>query len=141
MLGRGLIRRCARCGSGRLFRRWFSMVDRCPGCDYRFEREEGFFLGAYVVNLGITQLAVVAYIGAAVVATLPDPPILALSVGGGLVAGITPLLAYPFSKTFWTAIDLIMHPAHLVGSEAPGSEREKAPLREGGQIGGFDSGA
>lgn len=113
LLGRGLVRRCARCGSGRLFRRWFTMVERCPRCDYKFEREEGFFLGAYVVNLGITQLAVVAYIGISIVLTLPDPPLLPLALGAAAVAALTPLIAYPFSKTFWTAIDLVMHPAHL----------------------------
>ena len=89
------------------------MVERCPRCDYKFEREEGFFLGAYVISLGVTQLAVVAYIAVAIVATLPDPPLLVLSVGGAAVAVLTPLLAYPFSKTLWTAIDLAMHPAHL----------------------------
>lgn len=89
------------------------MVERCPRCAYKFEREEGFFLGAYVVNLGITQLVVVAYIGLAIVLTLPDPPILPLALGGGAVAILTPLIGYPISKTFWTAIDLVMHPAHL----------------------------
>ena len=88
------------------------MVERCPRCAYRFEREEGFFLGAYVINLGVTQLAVVVYIAIAVVATLPDPPILALALGGATVALLTPLVAYPFSKTLWTAIDLVMHPGH-----------------------------
>lgn len=89
------------------------MVERCPRCDYKFEREEGFFLGAYVVNLGITQLAVVAYIGLSIVLTLPDPPLFPLAIGGAAVAILTPPIAYPFSKTFWTAIDLVMHPAHL----------------------------
>lgn len=89
------------------------MVERCPRCGYKFEREEGFFLGAYVVNLGITQLAVVVYIGLAMVLTLPDPPLVPLAIGGAAVAVLTPLVAYPFSKTFWTAIDLVMHPAHL----------------------------
>ena len=89
------------------------MVERCPRCDYKFEREEGFFLGAYVVNLGITQLAVVAYIGLSIVLTLPDPPLIPLAAGGAVVAVLTPLIAYPFSKTFWTGIDLVMHPGHL----------------------------
>ena len=89
------------------------MVERCPGCNYKFEREEGFFLGAYVVNLGVTQIAVVAYIAAGIILTLPSPPLWPLALGGAAVALLTPLLAYPISKTFWTAIDLIMHPAHL----------------------------
>lgn len=89
------------------------MVARCPRCAYKFEREEGFFLGAYVINLGVTQVAVVAYIAIAIVATLPDPPMLVLASGGAAVAVLTPLIAYPVSKTLWTAIDLIMHPSHV----------------------------
>ena len=89
------------------------MVECCPRCEYKFAREEGFFLGAYVVNLGITQLAVVAYIGVSIVLTLPDPPLIPLAIGGAAVAIVTPAIFYPVSKTFWTAIDLVMHPAHL----------------------------
>ena len=31
------------------------MAERCPRCGMRFEREEGFFLGAYVVNFAVTE--------------------------------------------------------------------------------------
>jgi uncharacterized protein (DUF983 family) len=62
MLIRGLLRRCPRCGSGTLFRGWFQMVERCPRCGYTFEREESFFLGAYVINLAITQVALGLFI-------------------------------------------------------------------------------
>ena len=86
------------------------MVERCPRCGYKFEREEGFFLGAYVINLAITQLALILFIAIAIIATLPDPPPGKLTLLGLVVAVGAPLLAYPFSKTLWTAIDLIMHP-------------------------------
>ena len=60
MLSRGAMKRCPACGAGRLFSRWFRMADRCPGCGYQFARQEGFFLGAYVVNLVIAQALVMA---------------------------------------------------------------------------------
>jgi uncharacterized protein (DUF983 family) len=119
MLARGLLRRCPRCGAGGVFRRWFTMVDRCPRCDYTFEREEGFFLGAYVINLAITQVALVAFIAGGIIATLPDPPALQLTLIGVVVAVGTPLLAYPFSKTIWTAIDLTMHPENRRSTSEP----------------------
>ena len=84
------------------------MVDRCPGCDSRFEREEGYFLGAIVVSVIITELVIVAVIAIGFALTLPDAPVGALAIGGGALAGLTPLLVYPFTKTIWTAIDLIM---------------------------------
>lgn len=107
---RGLIRHCPRCGSGHLFHRWFRMVERCPRCNYKFEREEGFFLGAYVVNIGVSQLVAVAFIAVGIIATLPDPPVGRLIAIGLVVVIATPFVFYPFAKTIWTAIDMIMHP-------------------------------
>jgi hypothetical protein len=94
------------------------MVEHCPRCAYRFEREEGFFLGAYVINLAITQLALIIFIAVAIIATLPDPPALQLTLLGVVVAVGVPLLGYPFSKTLWTAIDMVMHPEFRKASTA-----------------------
>ncbi|HEX2064000.1 MAG TPA: DUF983 domain-containing protein [Acidimicrobiales bacterium] len=115
MLGRGLLRRCPRCGSGRLFRRWFRMVDRCPGCTYHFERraEDGFFLGAYVLNLAVTESALAAVlVGYIVVRSGGDGsgPLWPVFAVAGVVAVVLPLLFYPFSKTLWAAIDLAVRP-------------------------------
>ena len=92
---------------------WFRMVERCPRCDYAFEREEGFFLGAYVINIGVSQLVAVAFIAVGIISTLPDPPVGKLIVIGLLVVVATPFVFYPFSKTIWTACDMIMHPECL----------------------------
>jgi uncharacterized protein (DUF983 family) len=113
MLWRGLRKRCPICGSGKLFTGWFRMKERCPGCGYRFEREEGFFLGAYVVNLAIAEGLVVLL---AVVPTIvllagnPDTDVVPILVAGLVAAVLAPLAFYPFSKTIWTAFDLIMRP-------------------------------
>ncbi|HEY2301497.1 MAG TPA: DUF983 domain-containing protein [Acidimicrobiales bacterium] len=110
MLSRGFTRRCARCGSGHLFHAWFTMVVRCPRCGYLFDREEGFFLGAYLINFIATEglLGVVLIV------------LIALEASGGANIGaiiaaavaetvLVPLVFYPFSKTVWTAIDMAMH--------------------------------
>lgn len=88
------------------------MKSVCPRCGYRFEREEGFFLGAYVINLTVSELAVVAVVVLLILqevrgrvgSLLPW-----LAVGGG-VQLVLPLAFYPFSKTIWAALDLIMRP-------------------------------
>lgn len=115
MLLRAALRRCPRCGSGRLFTRWFSMAERCPRCQFRFGRrvEEGSFLGAYVLNLAVTEgaLALVLFGFILVRAARDDGgglwPVLVL---GGVVAVVLPLAFYPFSRTLWAAIDLAMRP-------------------------------
>ena len=86
LLLRGLIRHCPRCGSGNLFRRWLLMVADCPGCGLHFEREEGFFLGAIVVNIAITELAIVLAMAIGFGVTLPDPPVVKLAIATGTLA-------------------------------------------------------
>ena len=114
MLARAVLKRCPLCGSGRLFARWFRMKERCPRCGYRFEREEGFFLGAYVINLAIAQglvilLAVVPLIVRK--ADNPDAATWPFVVGGLIGAVVAPMVFYPWSKTIWTAFDLMLRPA------------------------------
>jgi uncharacterized protein (DUF983 family) len=113
MLGRGLLKHCPICGTGRLFTRWFRMKERCPGCGYRFEREEGFFLGAYVINLAIAQGLVILLAIVPLIVRLagdPDASIWPFVVGGLLGAIVGPVVLYPWSKTIWTAFDLMLRP-------------------------------
>lgn len=86
------------------------MAEHCPGCAMRFEREEGFFLGAYFVNIVITQTAIVAYVSVAFALTLPDAPLAPILAGAVLIAVAVPLLCYPLSKTLWSAVHLLMQP-------------------------------
>jgi len=74
VLARALRRRCPACGAGRLFKGWFEMRARCPGCDLRFEREEGYFLGAMALNIVVAEGLFVAGFAAALIATWPKPP-------------------------------------------------------------------
>jgi uncharacterized protein (DUF983 family) len=113
MLGRGLVKRCPLCGSGKLFTGWFRMKERCPGCDYRFEREEGFFLGAYVINLAIAQGLVILLAIVPLIVRMagdPDASIWPFVVGGIVGAVVAPVVFYPWSKTIWTAFDLMLRP-------------------------------
>lgn len=110
MLWRGLRKRCPNCGAGGLFTHWFRLAEHCPGCGMRFEREEGFFLGALFINFVATQTLMFAFIVIAFGLTIPDPPTLAIGAGAVLIAIVTPLLGYPLSKTFWAAIHLAMSP-------------------------------
>jgi uncharacterized protein (DUF983 family) len=111
LLFRGMTKRCPWCGRGRLFRRWFGIAERCPRCGLRFEREEGAFLGSLALNYGVTGLAFIGLLVGWLVVTLPDVRWgLLLVVSIGVAIGV-PLLFYPFAKTIWSAIDLMLHRA------------------------------
>ena len=47
---------CPRCGRAPLFRGWFTMNTVCAVCDLRFERAQGYWIGAIYVNYAITTL-------------------------------------------------------------------------------------
>ena len=85
------------------------MVPDCPGCSYHFEREEGFFLGALVVNVVVTEFALILAMAIGFGVTLPNPPVVKLAVITGALGLFLPVIAYPFTKTTWTAVDLMMH--------------------------------
>ena len=35
------------------------MYERCPNCNLRFEREEGYFLGAMYISYGLSLLSII----------------------------------------------------------------------------------
>lgn len=118
LLWRGFTRRCPVCGQGRLFRRWFTMEERCPRCDLRYERIDGHLTGALGINT-VASIIVVFVAGiTGFVLTYPELPLAPLVSSSVLVAILFPIFFYPFSKTVWTAIDLRIRPPE------PGEVRE-----------------
>ena len=109
-LWRGLTKRCAVCGGRRLFEGWFRMKRACPTCATTFEREAGFFGGAVFVNFAFTEIVMFLYLAIATLVTLPHPEVKTLIVGSIAICVVLPVLLYPFSKTTWFAIHLLMEP-------------------------------
>ncbi len=112
MLGRGVLKRCPRCGGRRIYASWFRMLERCPTCGLKFEREPGFFVGAYLINFAISIVAlfVLCMVFVAVKATNPDAGYVGFLVAGLVIAVAAPVFCYPFSRTIWSAIDIAMSP-------------------------------
>jgi len=112
MVLRGALKRCPRCGSGGLFTSWFTLRPRCPGCGLHIEREEGFWLGGYVINFATGEAGIVVLLAVLIAEVANGHHInAALFVTVGVVvAAVGPLLTFPPSRTVWLAIDLIMRP-------------------------------
>jgi uncharacterized protein (DUF983 family) len=105
MMWRGLTRRCARCGGGKLFQRYWTMVDDCPTCGLHFEREDGFFAGALAINIiAVGGLFTVVFV-AALIVTIPEVPVAPLLAILVPIVVLGPIIYYPFSKTVWVAVD------------------------------------
>jgi uncharacterized protein (DUF983 family) len=107
---RGCTKRCGVCGRGRLFRRWFRMIDRCPRCGLRFNRIEGHWTGDIGINTIVSFGALLIVLLAGFLLTWPEPPGAALVAACVATAAVVPLAFLPFSKTIWLAIDLMLRP-------------------------------
>ena len=113
LLVRGLGLRCPRCGARSLFRTWFTMYERCSVCQLRFEREQGYFLGAMYINYGVT--VVLALIGSFALEWWTAVSLaqqLLLWVG---FCALFPLLFFRYSRSLWLAFDHIFDPVEDQG--------------------------
>lgn len=133
MLLRAVLLRCPLCGAKRVLASWFRLAERCPSCALRFERENDFFLGAYVVNLAVTEglliIALLVYVFRAVSdPTTPSLPVLATALGFAVGA---PLAFFPFSRTIWAAIDLAMRPVTLEDGKVRNPDERVRPQSRG----------
>jgi uncharacterized protein (DUF983 family) len=106
MLGRGATRRCPRCGAGKLFHHWFSMVQDCPRCGMKFEREPGYWTGAIAINTIIIGGLFTIVLVVTMILTVPDIPWVTVLMLVIPLMTIGPMIVYPFSKTLWLAVDL-----------------------------------
>jgi len=110
LLLRGAVGRCPVCGGGHLFRRWFTMAERCPTCSLLFERVDGHWIGAIGVNTVVIMGLMLIVLMSVTMVSFPDPPPGALIFIEVAIAGLGPLLFFPSSRTLWSAIDLLMRP-------------------------------
>jgi uncharacterized protein (DUF983 family) len=106
--GRALLLRCPYCGGRGIFKGWFDLKERCPTCGTRFEREDGYFLGGYALNLIVAEFLAVGLVVA--VWLLFGLSVLGVQILAIASAAALPILFFPFSRCLWMALDLQFHP-------------------------------
>ena len=99
---------------------WVQMVPECPGCGFVFTRAPGQWLGSWFLNVCLAQTVVFAVLAIGVGFTWPDPPIKAIAVLAVVAASVLPLAFFPYSRTLWVAIDLVMTPLAFDDGVLPG---------------------
>lgn len=105
---RSLMRHCPYCGGNGIFKGWFNLKDRCPHCNVLFEPEDGYLLGAYVVNIGITAVASIAIVISLMIWSALS--VLQIQIIGAALAIGIPIFMYPYTLLFWITLDLTLHP-------------------------------
>jgi uncharacterized protein (DUF983 family) len=108
-----LQQRCPRCRAGRIFhssifRGFPKMNEYCPDCSLKFEREEGYFLGAMYISYGLALLIIVliaALLWAVTGWWITKDTVLALV----LFVPIAPTLTL-FARVLWIYLDQSLDP-------------------------------
>jgi uncharacterized protein (DUF983 family) len=106
IVARGLMLRCPRCGRAPLYAGFFRMHPRCTECGLRYEREQGYFVGAIYINYAFTVLIAVGTV------LLLDATV-GLSLTRQLVLGVAlcalvPLVFFRYSRSLWLCMDYLV---------------------------------
>jgi uncharacterized protein (DUF983 family) len=104
--------RCLYCGQTSLLRKGslLEFADGCAECNYKYEREVGYFSGAswmmtYTFSALIAMLA-----GAYMVWKHSDAGDLIVASIPALLGAISALLFIPWGRAFWMWFDHLLHP-------------------------------
>ena len=111
LLGIAFRRRCPRCGRGRIWDSWLKLRRSCDECGFVAHRDEpDYFIGAYLVNLIVAELVVAMVCVAIAIATWPATPRNVVLWGSAAAAVLAPFVFYPYTVTFWLAVDVLFRP-------------------------------
>jgi len=113
ILRRGLAHACPNCGAHTLYPRalrWVAMNEACRKCGLRFERGEGFFLGAMVVSYSFTGLMLVPILVLVIAGVINVGPAVALMAAWCV---LFPLAFYRTSKSLWMMAYYLALPSDL----------------------------
>lgn len=102
---------CPHCGEGKLYSGGLRMYHDCPRCGLPFYRESGYYVGAMIVNYGVTAAIVLT----AYLVSLLLPPIWRASTDTKLVAWFAFAIAvslalFRHSRSLWLALDYWLDP-------------------------------
>ena len=97
----GLMLRCPRCHTGRMFAHGFTMHKICPVCGLRFEKASGEITGGMAVNT-VATLAVIT-LCALVFGLNPTVPLAPLLIGLAVFAIVFPIAFYRSSRGLWAS--------------------------------------
>ena len=106
ILRRALRLSCPRCGGTPLFTGWFAMSVACALCGLRYERAQGYWVGAIYVNYGVTTM--VALFGFFL--TWPGWSMTTELLVWGTFVVLFPVWFFRYSRSLWLAVETFVNP-------------------------------
>jgi uncharacterized protein (DUF983 family) len=101
--------RCPRCRQGAVFAGQVTMHERCPECGLKYEREQGYFVGAMYISYLIAVVLITALFWL-VSLFMPDTSFnIALTLAVILFLPFVPLV-FRYSRIIWMHFDRTIDP-------------------------------
>lgn len=124
--------RCPCCGQGRLFRGVFRMLPCCPECGLSYFPEQGYYVGAMIINYAATTAVVVTIF----LASLLFPDFTKISTNSKILlwmafAILLSLLLTRHAYSFWLGIDFWIKPRQPENSELSASKQRCGDADDG----------
>ena len=89
-----------------LFTGWFGMTTACDLCGLRYERAQGYWVGAIYVNYGVTSVIALA----GFFLTYPAWSMRTELLVWGAFVVLFPLWFFRYSRSLWLAIETWLNP-------------------------------
>jgi len=125
LLEGGVCLRCPRCGARTVYRSGLAMHERCALCGLRFEREQGYCLGAMDINDGV--IVVLVLLGSFALESWTQPSLTPQPVLWIGLCTVFPWLFFRYACGVWLGCDVIVDP-----STAEELENRRRPVEENG---------
>ena len=121
VLLRSLRLRCPACGQSRIIDRPFRIKHHCPNCRSVFKREEGFFVGAILANVMMTEFVIL--ITCVIWLMIIGSSYETVLAGLFIVALLFPVAFYHHSWSFWLGFDYLIESLPKYGERDPTTRR------------------
>src|SRR5262245_5143920 len=105
-LARCVTLRCPVCGLSSIVKRPFSIKHYCSSCEALFKREDGFYVGAMLINLIATELVLLVVYLACLVVMQSNYDMMLVVIF--TLAVIFPIAFYHHSWSLWLSFDHIL---------------------------------
>jgi uncharacterized protein (DUF983 family) len=117
VLSRSLRLKCPVCGRASIVGRPFNIKHQCSSCNALFKREDGFFVGAILANVVVTEFVIIAVylLGLAILASRYQLILGVLFV----IAIVFPVAFYHHSWSLWLGFDQLIEGLPQAGERRP----------------------
>ena len=106
VLGRALRLKCPSCGGTKLFESFLKVRRACDHCGMVFQQEQGYFIGAIYINVGLTYFLILGTYAVSLIfsSTISNRAYFIMLA----FAAAVPIAFFRWSRSLWLAVNFLV---------------------------------